>query len=161
MIVYIDTEFTDLYADNGPIRLISAAFVAENDEEFYFELTDGYQEIDCSEFVLANVLPHLNHIKYGHTAARAAIKLKNWCESLTGPIQFASDAPRYDIELLSELLNVHKLFIVNLDTNGIIVDANEIDSGVKTYFRYNPMAIPHHALWDARALAYGCKMLAS
>ena len=42
MIVYFDTEFTDLTDASGPIRLISAGFLAENGSEFYFELNDNY-----------------------------------------------------------------------------------------------------------------------
>ena len=37
MIVYFDTEFTDLTDAFGPIKLISAGFVAEDGRELYFD----------------------------------------------------------------------------------------------------------------------------
>lgn len=153
MIVYIDTEFTDLYDDNGPIRLISAGFVAENGQEFYFELTDSYQEIDCSEFVLENVLPHLDHSQYGLTTAEAALKLKAWCEGLGERIQFASDAPLYDFDLIAEMLYEQKVIINNLDKQPHYFNAVLIDQKIEKYFEVTPDAIRHNALDDARALA--------
>lgn len=153
MIVYIDTEFTDLHTDNGPIRLISAGFVAENGQEFYFELTDSYQEIDCSEFVLENVLPYLDHNKYGLTTAEAALKLKGWCEGLGEPIKFATDAPLYDYELVKELLVNQNVTIENLDKNAQYFTAVLIENKIEKYFKENPDAYRHNALADARALA--------
>ncbi len=153
MIIYIDTEFTDLHADNGPIRLISAAFVAENGQEFYFELTDNYEEIDCSEFVLENVLPYLDHSKFGLTKAEAALKLKAWCESLGEPIKFASDAPLYDYELIKEMLVNQNVTIENLDRQAQYLTAVLIEQKVEKYFQANINANRHHALCDARAFA--------
>ncbi len=153
MIVYIDTEFTDLHDDNGPIRLISAAFVAENGQEFYFELTDSYQEIDCSEFVLENVLPYLDHSKFGLTTVEAALKLKAWCESLGERIQFASDAPLYDYELIKVMLVNQNVTIENLDKKAQYFTAVLIEHKVEKYFQENLNANRHHALCDARAFA--------
>ena len=66
MIVYFDTEFTSLdFSLTFEMKLISAGFVAENGQEFYFELLDNYQKSDCSGFVIDNVLPHLNNGKHG------------------------------------------------------------------------------------------------
>jgi len=153
VIIYIDTEFTDLHEDNGPIRLISAAFVAENGEELYFELTDGYQEIDCSEFVLENVMPLLDHSQYGLTTAQAALKLKAWCESLGGRVQFATDAPIYDYKLITEMLVSQSVNIENLDGKAQFFNAVLIEHKVEKYFQANVNANRHHALCDARAFA--------
>jgi hypothetical protein len=153
VIVYIDTEFTDLYADNGPIRLISAGFVAENGQELYFELTDNYEVIDCSEFVLENVLTYLDHGKYGLTTAEAALKLKAWCEGLGGRIQFATDAPMYDYKLIAEMLFYQSVIIENLDMQALYFNAVDIEYKIQKYFEENPDAYRHNALADARALA--------
>ena len=104
MIVYIDTEFTDLTDTFGPIKLISAGFVAENGTELYFELTDNYQEIDCSEFVIENVLPHLNNQKFGMTSKEAAQKLSEFILSFGEPVILGSDAPDYDFNILAEFM---------------------------------------------------------
>jgi hypothetical protein len=157
MIVYIDTEFTDLHADNGPIRIISAGFVAENGREFYFELTDGYQEIDCSEFVLENVMPYLDHSKFGLTTAEAALKLKAWCEGLGEPVKFATDSPVYDFNLIAGMLYGQKVIIENLDKKPEYFIAVNVEYFINDYIRTVPDAIRHHALWDARALKSAIK----
>jgi hypothetical protein len=56
MHVFADTEFTDLTAD---AKLISIGLVTELGSTFYAELSDTYALKDCSDFVLANVVPHL------------------------------------------------------------------------------------------------------
>jgi len=148
MIIYFDTEFTNIF---GPARLISAGFVAEDGQEFYFELTDNYKNNDCSYFVLENVLPYLNISEHGMSSVQAVLKLKAWCESFSEPVQFASDAPAYDFGLLSSLLREQKVSIENADTECLRVD--EVEDKIERYFEYQPLAIRHHALWDARALA--------
>ena len=153
MKIYLDTEFTDLTDESGPIRLISAGFVAENGSEFYFELTDNYQHDDCSYFVLENVLPHLDSAKYGMPSAQAALKLKAWCESFSEPAQLASDAPAYDFDLIAFLLREQKIVIDNLDAKCLQLDAYMVEDKIERYYEYQPLAIRHHALWDARALA--------
>ncbi len=157
MIVYFDTEFTDLSDHMGPIRLISAGFVAENGSEFYFELTDSYATEDCSYFVLENVLPHLNSAKHGMTSAQASLKLKTWCEALGEAVQLASDAPAYDFELISLLLRNHNTTLENADTKCFQLDAYLVENNIDRYFEYQPMTIRHHSLWDARALALAFK----
>lgn len=57
MKIYFDTEFTSLDGNVG-WDMISAGFVAEDGREFYVEITDFLRE-DCSQFVLATVLPLL------------------------------------------------------------------------------------------------------
>lgn len=153
MIVYIDTEFTDLTDTFGPIRLISAGFVAQNGSEFYFELTDNYEHDDCSYFVLENVLPHLNSAKYGMTSAYASLKLKTWCEGLGEPVQLASDAPAYDFDLIALLLKNHNTTLENVDNKCMHLDRYLVEDKIQRYFEYQPISICHHALWDARALA--------
>lgn len=153
MKIFFDTEFTDLTDRFGPIRLISAGFVAQNGSELYFELTDNYEETDCSYFVLEHVLPHLKNIKFGMLSAEAALKLKVWCESFSEHVQFASDAPAYDFDLIAKLLREQKITIDNLDSKCIQLEAYMVEDKIERYYEYQPIAIRHHALWDARALA--------
>lgn len=153
MKIFLDTEFTNLTDKFGPIRLISAGFVAQNGSEFYFELSDSYEENDCSYFVLEHVLPHLKNVKYGMTSAQAAIQLKAWCEGFGEPVQFASDAPAYDFDLIALLLREQKISIDKLDLKCLQLDAYMVEDKIERYYEYQPMAIRHHALWDARALA--------
>ncbi len=47
---YLDTEFTIL--DRYEYKLISLALVVPQGPEFYVELTDIWDEADCSDFVV-------------------------------------------------------------------------------------------------------------
>lgn len=153
MIIYVDTEFTDLNDTFGPIRLISAGFVAENGLELYFELTDNYQQFDCSEFVIENVLPHLDSNRHGLLSAQAVSRICEWIENFGETVHLATDAPHFDWKLLKELLVAHKAWPNNLFGEPISVDATSINERYESYFDCQPLAIRHHALWDARALA--------
>lgn len=155
MIVYIDTEFTDLRDAFGPIKLISAGFVAENGKELYFELTDNYEEIDCSEFVVENVLPHLDSRKHGMKSIEAASKLIEFIASFGEPVTFATDAPEFDINVLNAFMlnqgySKFKAQVLDLRNHLIYMLYEQ-------YFDYQPLAIRHHALWDTRALASAAK----
>jgi hypothetical protein len=58
MHVFFDTEFTELSLADS--KLISIGFVSQLGLEFYAELADGWSTEDCSKFVMAEVLPHLD-----------------------------------------------------------------------------------------------------
>ena len=158
MIVYFDTEFTSL--DFGLVfdmKLISAGFVAENGEEFYFELLDNYQKSDCSGFVLEAILPHLNYGKHGLLSVQAASKLKTWVEAFGESVYMACDAPNYDWPLVKDFLIENKCWPENLDGVTLNVGSYFLHDRIGQYFEYQPMAIRHHSLWDARALATAAK----
>lgn len=65
MRLFLDTEFTSLEASSN---LISIALVSEDrgsmalghDRYFYAELSDGWRESDCTDWVQANVLAKLD-----------------------------------------------------------------------------------------------------
>lgn len=156
MKIYFDTEFTSLDSIVD-YKLISAGFVAENDQEFYFELTHHYDESECSFFVQEAVLPHLNHKKCGMTEAEARIKMKEWIESFKEPVELCSDAPGYDWPLLYDIFSVNDGWPTNLVRKPVNVNNHAIQQGIESYFECQPMAIRHHALWDARALAAATK----
>ncbi len=157
MKVYFDTEFTDLLGIETDIKLISAGFVTERGQELYFELTDNYEIKECSNFVHEAVLPHLDEAKYGVKIAVAAKQLKNWLQNLGEPVQLASDAPSYDFPLIYELLVKHDNWPESLNKKPLNVNNYSTAGRIENYFEYQPLAIRHHALWDARALAAAAK----
>jgi hypothetical protein len=154
MLIYFDCEFTDLNNELGEIYLISAGFVAENGLELYFELTDNYKRLDCSNFVLENVLPHLDSKKHGCTRTQAVERLTEWLENFGETVYLATDAPKYDWQLIKNLLVDHKEWPNNLKGEPVAINADLTSLAYDQYFEFQPLAIPHHALWDARALCY-------
>ncbi|HEY6438019.1 MAG TPA: hypothetical protein VIY47_15620, partial [Ignavibacteriaceae bacterium] len=111
MILFIDTEFTDLVPGN---KLISIALVDENEEYFYAELTDTYELKDCSDFVIVYVLPLLRGGEYRMSSYDCALKLGNWIEDREEDCILGCDNPDWDIPHLRKLLepcwpeNLHK-----------------------------------------------------
>ena len=141
------------------IKLISAGFVAEHGQEFYFELPNNYTETDCSYFVSENVVPFLENTEgVALGSLDAVIKLKEWVESFDVQVTFLTDAPTYDWLLLNELFyKFGDSFPKNLSHNPLNVHSLRVKTFIEKYFEDNKGAIRHHALWDARALAYACK----
>ncbi len=88
----------------------------------------------------------------------ASLKLKAWCGALGYPIQLASDAPAYDFELIALLLKNQNTTLDNVETKCLQLDAYLVEDKIERYFEYQPMAIRHHSLWDARALASAFKI---
>lgn len=137
---YLDTEFTSL---NPYIyKLISLALVVPAGPEFYVELTDGWEERDCSDFVKEIVLPQLNLEVHGLDTAQARMGLLDFLEGL-GSVEIICDAPTWDWPLLLWLAGPG-----GLPGN---VTAGRIRSDLE--FSYDGAEPPHHALEDARLLA--------
>ena len=159
MFIYIDTEFTTLMARIQNIKLISAGFVEEDGQEFYFELPNNYRKTDCSYFVSENVIPYLDGGEnVAFSSLDAVTKLKGWVENFNMPVTFLTDAPSYDWLLLNELFYRHgDNFPKNLSPNPLNVRSERVETFIAKYFEDNKYAKRHHALWDARALAYACK----
>lgn len=149
MIIYFDCEFTDLLDP----RLISAGFVTEHGEELYFELIEHYTENECSPFVIEAVLPHLDSEKYGLMPDQAARTLQSWIAAFGKPVQLGTDAPAWDWSLIWDLLDFYGCMPANLSEHKNM-NSEPIQRGYENYFTWQPLAIRHHALWDARALAY-------
>lgn len=141
--VYLDTEFTSL--NRYTAKLISLALVVPGGPEFYVELTDNWEEADCSDFVCEIVLPQLDLATRGRTTEQARIELGQFLQGL-GDVKIASDAPSWDWTMLLNLAgpaglpgNVHA---EPFDLNLLDLDASQtLDEP------------PHHALLDARLLA--------
>ncbi|WP_373188127.1 hypothetical protein [Halopseudomonas sp.] len=137
---YLDTEFSTL--NQYTYKLISLALVVPRGPELYVELTDAWEESDCSDFVLEVVLPQLDLGTHGRTTGQARTELLDFLGKL-GLVEIISDAPHWDWPLLSWLAGP-----AGLPTN---VSRGEIKSDAAvTYSGPKP---PHHALEDARLLA--------
>lgn len=141
--LYIDTEFTQL----GPERkLISLALVATDGAEFYVELSDGWEEADCSEFVCGIVLPQLDLARHGRPHREASAALHAFLLGL-GAVEIVGDALAWDWPLLLELLGPPGL-------PGNVLGCRQVDDPLAVL---PPEDIPHHALLDARLLRDLCE----
>ncbi len=160
MRIFLDTEFTDLVGIIHETKLISAGLVADDGQECYVELLDQYDRDECSDFVHEAVLPHLRPEKHGLRAPEAAARIKAWIEAFGEPVEIVTDSPGYDFGLVANLLRDHDCWPANLPpAMPKRVDPTNVDPGIERYFQYQPMAIRHHAGWDARALAYAVEEL--
>lgn len=140
MRAYLDTEFTTL--NQYEYKLISLALVVPKGPELYIELTDAWEEDECSDFVKEIVLPQLNLEVHGLDTTRARAELLGFLERL-GPVEIVSDAPRWDWPLL--------LWLAGPSGLPETVSAGRIEADVE--IASNEIEPPHHALCDARLLA--------
>ena len=82
MRIFFDTEFTGVAP---AAKLISIGLVDESGaHEFYAELTDTYEAVECSEFCRKEVLPHLQGGAAEQTLAELRVALPAWLK-LQGP----------------------------------------------------------------------------
>lgn len=142
MLVFIDTEFTDLREP----YLVSAGFAAADGRELYFEIS-GVSPAVCSPFVREAVLPLLE----GPALApmQAAEQVSQFFGQYREQVTLFCDAPRYDLELLTPFLpgNLRWSFAVpSFESEAEEAAYNEAlrQSFVDGLRR-------HHALDDARA----------
>ncbi|MCP1676461.1 hypothetical protein J2T57_003622 [Natronocella acetinitrilica] len=154
MLFYLDTEFTSLKAP----KLISIGLVAESTPEtsLYVELVDGYQLADCSDFVLAYVLPHLEQGSARMPRRQAAGRIARWIASFPGRHTLVNDHPWFDVELLSNLLG--SAWPARLSRQSQVFDPNGVrDYEIATALHHarrghDVRARLHHAGDDARRL---------
>lgn len=137
---YLDTEFTNL--NRYTHKLISLALVVPGGPEFYVELTDNWNESDCSDFVAAVVLPQLDQTIHGLNTKQARVALLAFLQEV-GPLEIISDAPQWDWPLLLWLMGPAGL-PEGIKAGQIDVDIDAADDSEDS---------PHHALQDARILA--------
>lgn len=137
---YLDTEFTSL--NRYTARLISLALVIPGGPEFYVELTDAWEEGDCSDFVRTVVIPKLDLAVHGRTVEQARMELHAFLQIL-GPVEIISDAPQWDWPLLIWLAG----------SKGIATDVVSGQIPTDIDIPYEAEEPPHHALLDARILA--------
>jgi hypothetical protein len=153
MRVFLDTEFTNF---TDP-QLISCGLVAENGNEFYAEMSNGWQTEKCSDFVVTAVLPLLNQSRYASfTRLQAGKNLNDWLASLGSSIALIYDA-EIDWQLIADLLQSHQSI-----TSCLISPTLLSWPGSAMARHYELLleetlagdAVRHHALVDARALRW-------
>lgn len=168
MLIFFDTEFTDLCVDS---KLISIGLVSQDGtREFYAELSNTYQPKDCSPFVLEAVLPQLQGGETLMTFNECAKQLIRWLIAFDEPIQLATDSPSWDWPWIDELFaeagngtnwpphmdtrmksNVFRP--PNVDKKPFILSQSlQFNSAVEFAFRdHIPRLRRHNALDDAKA----------
>lgn len=145
--IFIDTEFTSLVA---PSNLISIALVAENDKYFYAELSDGWSPESCTDWVQDNVLEKLDdNPETTMSRAVAAARIRS----------FLSGIPEPGVCYDSDFDEVHLLALLDPFPPGVSLrNINaEVDQAVFEGYFGGATHLQHHALTDARALAYAYK----
>ncbi|MYM82638.1 hypothetical protein GTP44_11805 [Duganella sp. FT50W] len=150
MLVFIDTEFTN---HNRP-SLISIGLAAVGGNDFYAELTD-YKREDCSEFVVAEILPLLGRSPEAACTSQELIgRLQEWFDALPSLATIV-----YDYEVDWQLLKAtfHEELPPNVAGHQLIDHRIFRTSAYKLgeVLTYTKALPEHHALADARALREG------
>lgn len=152
MLIFLDTEFSDLYEP----YLISIGLVSLDGRELYLECA-GISYAICSDFVRAAVLPHLNG--KCSTPVQISDRISDFLLPYGFDITFFSDAPKYDVELI-------KPFIPAKVPLNYVVPSFDDEQDERKYrlcieHAYAHGLRRHHALDDARANAFAWKTVNS
>ena len=153
MLVFFDTEFTDLCIDP---RLISIGLVGKDGREFYAELSDTYQPKGCGAFTQEAVLPHLEGGECLMTMDTLTLRLGNWIERFEQPVTLATDSLSWDWPWIQELFCIPGTWPENLDGKPKLLSecaGNTFNQAVETAFANGLRR--HHALDDAKANRLG------
>lgn len=152
MLIFFDTEFTDLCAGS---KLISIGLVSETGQEFYAELSDTWQRKDASEFVLEVVVPLLEGGACQMSWQELQQRLRAWIESFGGAVILATDSLNWDWPWILEIFRAPGSWPANLARHPEILALSE-DFQNATVEAVATGLREHHALDDAKAnrLAY-------
>lgn len=142
MLIFVDTEFTDLHEP----YLISMALVAADGAELYCEMVGITQSI-CSQFVRDSVLPLMSGPQL--TPIHAAEQVLRFLAPYPSVVFFC-DAPGYDVELLKPFLPQKLLWTVAVPS--FETEADEMAFRLRYEKAFETGLRRHHALDDARAL---------
>ena len=150
MLIFFDTEFTDLCIDP---RLISIGLVSEGGREFYAELSDSYSPKDCGAFTQEAVLPLLQGGDALMTMNELALRLGEWIEGFDEPVKLAIDSMAWDWPWIQEIFYDSGKWPKNLDGKPELLRDQAFDLAVEQMFQHpgEPRLRRHHALDDARA----------
>ena len=128
MLVFLDTEFTDLY--NNP-KLFSIGLISENGEHsFYAELYNTYTQADLSDFAIIHVVPILDGDNV-LTFEQLSIKLKAWIVGLNDEVTIASDNQNWDWNFIKQIFR--QSWPENLNKECFLLNVNYI-CNVDVYF---------------------------
>ncbi len=161
MNVFFDTEFTTLDELNEQPEPISIGLVAEDGREFYVELNDTWTREMCSYFVLDTVLPLLEGGECRMFEAQAAVRMREWVESLGDEgeeVVFFTDSSYHDWRWVVRLFENYNQWPRNMLREcgnlwyAFELASEEFEAAIKRYWAEHRSERQHHALDDARAL---------
>ena len=152
MLIFFDTEFTDLNIDP---KLISIGLVSEDGREFYAELSDTYVPKECGDFAREAVLPLLQGGNFRMDFNTLIRLLGNWIEGFEQPVQLATDSLSWDWPWIGKLFGTPGTWPSNLDKKlATSRDVTPLFSAIlveKAFCSHVPRLRRHHALDDAKA----------
>lgn len=156
MLIFFDTEFTDLGIDP---KLISIGLISEDGaHEFYAELSDTYQPADCAAFVHEAVIPHLQGGDYRMTINELTLRLGNWIEGFEQPVKLVTDSLSWDWPWIQEIFSLPGTWPENLDGKPVSLFANKVNTTivyVAVEQAFTNGLRRHHSLDDAKANRLG------
>lgn len=156
MLIFFDTEFTDLHPE---ARLISIGLVAEDGERtFYAELSDTYELKHVAEFARQAVLPLLEGGKAAMSLHQLTLRMGNWLEEFDEPVTLATDSQAWDWPWIQEIFHVDGTWPANLARRPVLLTVNylnDYDRFVETVVQALNGMRRHHALDDALANRLG------
>jgi hypothetical protein len=158
MLVFLDTEFTNLTQD---AKLISIGLVDEDGERmFYAELSDTWQQNDAGEFAKHEVIPLLTgDAAHSMSMRELGDRLHAWIMELGDPVVLATDSLTWDWPWIVAIFEQHGAWPSNLDRQPLLLTMNYLndfdafDAALKTAFVRGLRQ--HHALDDAQANRLG------
>lgn len=155
MLIFFDTEFTDLHWE---AKLISIGLVAEDGRTFYAELSDTYQHKDCGDFAREVVFPLLEGGDVHMSWRELSLRLGNWIESFEQPVRLATDSLAWDWPWIEKLFKIPETWPESLHGKPEILlfdaDASEqFNNALEQAFAYGLRQ--HQALDDAKANQMG------
>lgn len=157
MLIFFDTEFTDLHWE---AKLISIGLVAEDGERtFYAELSDTYELEECGDFTTSEVLPLLEGGDNILSMRELTLRLGNWLEDFGEPVTLATDSLAWDWPWLQEIFHITGTWPANvapkplLLTMNYLIDYDQFEIAVEKAFAAGLRR--HHSLDDAKANRLG------
>ena len=159
--IFFDTEFTDFRPNFH--HLISIGMVAQDGREIYFELLDTWATHQCSQFVIGEVLPLLDNDVF-HKEQDVAERLQAWIEGFGDEVEVVlrSDSQQVDWDFVAEMFQFYGCWPKNMrrKCGTIYFDNHHLvhryQSGLAEFWKSNKTR-EHHALVDARSLAFAWK----
>lgn len=156
MLIFLDTEFTELGVDPS---LISIGLVSESGDEFYAELVDTYLPVECNPFVQETVLPLLQGGDTLMDMRELSKRLTAWIKAFEQPVMIATDSLSWDWPWIIEIMGDRDTWPKNLDGKPFLLSINylnDYDQFVDAMEKgFTDGLRRHHALDDAKANRLG------
>lgn len=151
MILFFDTEFSDLCKDN---RLISIGLVDERGERsFYAELASS-EHVELSDFVVEFVLPQLEGGAARLSMAELRVRLGAWISAFAEPVTLATDSLAWDWPWILAIFGNGDSWPRNLAKSPLVLKQEEVFVETVANAFANGLR-EHHALDDAKANRIG------